>query len=157
MTPEEMKMWKDDRTAICRVVVNKDTKRLCSATIKRFQGNTKGMMGHLQSMHKAEYAEFIRKKSAVVVADAEDTMKVYACTKEYGEAQDKAREILNKPPLARKGPRVKPIDQYFPAQESLDKWKKNSPRQRRVDLEMMLCFARCGLPFSLADHPGWIQ
>jgi hypothetical protein len=157
MTEEEKKLWKDSRVCVCKVVVNKDTKRLCSARIKRFQGNTKGMMGHLQSLHKAEYAEFLQKKSVGVIADAVDTKEVYESSKKYAEAQDQARDILNKPPLARKGPSVKRIDQYFSTQDTLEKWKKNSARQRRVDLELMLCFARCGLPFSLADHPGFVQ
>ena len=157
MTPEEMKGWRETNWCLCKVIVNSETKRTCGARIKRFQGNTKGMTGHLLSMHKAEYADYLKKRASVVVADATDTHEVIESAKQFSSAQDEARRILEKPPLARKGPNSQSIQQYFPKQVTLEKWKLNSQRQRRVDLEIMQFLARCSLPFSTVDQPAFAQ
>lgn len=156
MTADQLKAYHDTWFCICTVLVNPEKTRTCGARIKRTQGNTKGMTGHLQT-HKAEYAEFLQKKSKGVVSDAQHSKEVLESYKVLGEAQDAAREILNKPPLARKGPETKTIEDYFLSQQALEPWKPNSARQRRVDLSLMLMIARCGLPFSLMDHPGFTE
>jgi len=158
MTPKELKDWKDTRFSICEVVVNTESNRKCGARIKRSQGNTKGMTGHLSSLHKAEFAEFLRKKSVNVVDDATNTWEVYTSSKQLDAAQAQARVILEKPPLARKGPSTRTIDSYLTTDaKKIEKWKVNSHHQRRLDIEITLFLARCGLPFSLVEQPGFIQ
>lgn len=156
MTAEELKKFNETWFCICKVLVNPEKNRPCGARIKRSMGNTKGMTGHLQT-HKSEYAEYLKKKSKGVVSDAHGSKEVLESYKVLGESQDLAREILNKPPLARKGPETKTIEDYFQSQQALEPWKPNSTRQRRVDLSLMLMLARCGLPFSLMDHPAFTE
>jgi len=154
MSPEAIKAYNDTWYAVCQVYLDADKTRLCNQRIKRNQGNTKGMKGHLQT-HKKEFAEYLQRMSKGVVEDAHGSVAVLDSYKELGAAQDEARDILNKPPLTRKGPETMSIDTYFQSHRELEPWKLNSTRQRRADLDLMLMLARCGLPFSLVDQPGF--
>lgn len=154
MTPAEIKAHNETWYAVCKVYLDSEKTRFCNQKIKRNQGNTKGMRGHLQ-LHKKEFAEYMKKKSKTIVDDAQGSLAVLDSYKEYGAAQDVARDILNKPPLTRKGPETLPIDTYFQSHRELEPWKPNSTRQRRADLDLMLMIARCGLPFAIVDQPGF--
>ncbi len=113
------------------------------------------MANHLKS-HPLAKKQLLAAQAKQVITDAHDTAAIKDVQKDYQEAQDVAREILGKPALARKMPISRAITEYF---ESADirKFQMKSERQRRVDMEIMQFLARCSLPFSIVDHPAFVQ
>lgn len=142
-----------DKYVVC-IVVDQHTKLKCGARIKRTDQSTTGLLKHLRQ-HKQAYADVLNTKAQQVVGDATDTSLVITSQKNLASAEDKAREILGKSPQVRRMPKTKTLESYFEKQPSLVKYPPQSESQKRIDLATMTYMARCNLPMSHADHPGF--
>jgi len=142
-----------EKYVVC-IVVDQHTKLQCGARIKRTDQSTTGLLKHLRQ-HKQAYADVLNTKAQQVVGDATDTSLVITSQKNLASAEDKAREILGKSPQVRRMPKTKTLESYFEKQPSLVKYPPQSESQKRIDLATMTYMARCNLPMSHADHPGF--
>ena len=142
-----------DKYVVC-IVKDKHTNLQCGARIKRTDQSTTGLLKHLRQ-HKQAYADVLKTKAQQVVGDATDTSLVITSQKELASAEDKAREILGKSPQVRRMPKTKTLESYFEKQPSHVKYPVQSESQKRIDLAIMTYLARCNLPLSTVDHPGF--
>ena len=137
---------------LCKIIVNRDTGRVCNHPIACKDSNTAGMRKHLK-YHKNEEAEFLRLNAKKIVHDAHGQVEVDEAQKEVDEAHEKGREILGKPRIATKRlPVTSTIKDYF---NDVRKWPVGSNQQKRMDFELMLMMATTQLPFSFIDDPGF--
>lgn len=137
---------------LCKIVVNRDTGRVCNHPIACKDSNTAGMRKHLK-YHKNEEAEFLRLNAKKIVHDAHGQVEVDEAQKEVDEAHEKGREILGKPRIATKRlPVTSTIKDYF---TDVRKWPVGSNQQKRMDFELMLMMATTQLPFSFIDEAGF--
>jgi hypothetical protein len=72
-------------------------------------------------------------------------------------ARDKAAEILGKSPVTNKMPKTYTLDSYFIREKALTKYGLQTDLQKRIDLSIMTLIARCNLPISIVDHPGFVE
>lgn len=145
----------DPNYVVCQVI-DLVTNKKCEARIKRPDQNTSGMSKHLRQ-HKQALAEVNKKRAKQVVLDAQGTTDVIESEKELASAVDQAREILGKKPQSRKMPFTKTLHDYFDTNPSLTRYPMQSESQKRIDLAIMTYIARCNLPISTVDHPGFIE
>lgn len=136
--------------------VDKKTNLACNARIKRTDQSTSGLNKHIRQ-HKKAYADFLKAKAEQVVDEAEETGDVILGQQALSTAQDKAREILGKSPMATKMPKTTTLDSYVIRERSLTKYPAQSDLQKRIDLTIMTLIARCNLPLSIVDNPGFVE
>jgi hypothetical protein len=54
-------------------------------------------------------------------------------------------------------PKTYTLDSYFIREKALTKYGLQTDLQKRIDLSIMTLIARCNLPISIVDHPGFVE
>jgi len=145
---------KDPKGYVICQYVDPVTKVKCKTRITKPDYSTSGLLKHLRK-HPAAYAEVNRMKGKQLVQTALDTKDVIASEIELYKAEDEAKTILGKKPSVKKMPKTNTLQNYYESQPSLVKYHPQSELQKRIDLTIMTLIARCNLPISLVDHPGF--